>query len=203
MVLVCGITGLIASGKTTLTKYLIGKKYKVFDADLEVKKLYTKKYFIKKIKKIFFEAFNGDFLNKSILSNIIFNNLNKKKQLENIIHPIIENKCNSFIEKYKNKKIIFLDIPLLYEVGWDKKCDKTIFVTVNKSIQKQRYIERGADLSLFEKILKFQNKCISKKKNSTYIINNNKTKEYFYEEIDKILDNLILDKKYLNLSNQK
>ena len=187
---IIGITGLISSGKTTLSNYLKTKNYKIFEADFEVKKLYEDINFLNKLKDIFYNCFKNNILDKNLLSNIIFNDKDKKKILENIIHPIIEKKCDLFIKNNQNEKIIFIDIPLLFEVGWDKKCNKIILITINRDIQKKRYMERGGSVELFEKILKNQTDIEYKKNKSDFIIENNESIESFYSKIDNILANI-------------
>lgn len=190
MVKVIGITGLIASGKSTLSNYLKEKGYKIFDADYEVKKLYSNNDFLNILKKAFPTAFVNSILNKDILAQIVFSNLIKKNKLENLIHPIIEMKCDEFVKDNANEKVIFLDIPLLFEVGWDKKCNEIILVVIDKEIQKIRYIERGGKAELFEKIIKNQGYIEDKKSKSTYIIENNDSIKKFYDKIDKVMEKL-------------
>lgn len=187
---IIGITGLIASGKSTLTNYLKEKRYRVFDADQEVRELYSNINFLNRLKEIFPDVFIEGTLNKSILSKIIFSNSFEKKKLESLIHPIVEKKCNDFIESNINEMFIFLDIPLLFEVGWNKKCDEIILVIINKEIQKERYIKRGGKPELFENIIKNQGNIIDKISKSTYILENNNTIKCFYSEIDKIIKTL-------------
>ena len=85
-----GVTGSLSSGKTTVSKILSIKKYPLFSADKEVKKLYTKSFFIKKIKKNFKLEKNKAVKNQ-IKSKILKNDQNLKK-LEKLIHPFIRNK---------------------------------------------------------------------------------------------------------------
>ena len=187
MAKVVGITGLIASGKSTLTEYLLGKGYKVFDSDREVKKLYTENSFLNRLQKSFPEVFANKKLDKSLLSSIVFSDTNKRRILEQLIHPTIEKKCDDFIKNNINEKVIFLDIPLLFEVGWDKKCDEIILITINRENQLKRYLERGGKIELFEKIIQNQGNMKEKILKSTYILDNNDTTEKFYRQIDKLI----------------
>ncbi len=187
MAKVIGITGLIASGKSTLTNYLKEKGYRVFDADYSVKELYNNIAFLDGLKDIFPTAFIDGNFNKSILSKIVFSSPAEKKKLENIIHPIIEKKCDEFIKDNMDESLIFLDIPLLFEVNWDRKCNEVVLVVVNKEIQKERYIGRGGKPELFEKIIENQGNIEEKISKSTYVLENNSDINDFYRKIDDTL----------------
>ena len=191
MVKVIGITGLVACGKSTLTNYLKSKNFKVFDADFESKQLYTKSDFLNTLKLSFPTAFDVDICDKKILSNIVFSNKQDKKKLESLIHPIIEKKCDEFIKDNINEKIIFLDIPLLFEVKWNKKCSDIILVIADKKIQKERFLERGGDAKIFDKIIENQGNVKEKISKSNYVLENNHSLSEFYVEIDNILKNYV------------
>ncbi|MDD2839503.1 MAG: dephospho-CoA kinase [Rickettsiales bacterium] len=190
MTKVIGITGLIASGKSVLADYLKSKGFKVFDADCESKKLYMNIDFLNKIKQIFPNSFKGEVFDKNYLRNLIFSDKNEKSKLENLIHPILERKCEEFIKENINEKVIFLDIPLLFEVKWDKKCSDVILVIVDKQIQLQRFLERGGDIKIFDKIIENQGNIEEKISKSKYVLYNDYSLKEFYDEIEEILNKL-------------
>jgi len=187
MVKVIGITGLLACGKSTLTNYLKSKNFKVFDADFESKILYMDCNFLNILKLNFPNAFDGDIFNKKVLANIIFSDKKEKKKIESLGHPIIEKKCDEFIKNNINEKIIFLDIPLLFEVQWNKKCDEVILIIADKKIQKDRFLKRGGDIEIFDKIIKNQGNIEEKISKSNYILENNGSLDEFYNKIDNLL----------------
>ena len=94
-----GITGSLASGKTTASKILSFKKGPLFSADLAVKKLYTKKNF-KKILIKKFQINKNLNIKKEITKKILFEKTNIKK-LEKIIHPLVRKEMNKFAQKHK------------------------------------------------------------------------------------------------------
>ena len=108
-----GITGSLASGKTTASRILSYKRGPLFSADSVVKKLYTKKIFKQKLARKLKIKFNFD-LKKTIKREILKNKKNLKI-LEKIIHPIVRKEMLSFLKKNKKKKFVFLEIPLLVE----------------------------------------------------------------------------------------
>lgn len=190
MAKVIGITGLLASGKSTLVKYILEQSYRVFDSDFEVGKLYNDSTFLNEVKNIFPKAFVNNTINKKILAEEIFSDENKKLSLEGLIHPIIEVKLNNFIKNNQNQKIIFIDVPLLFEVKWYKKCHEIILVITNEENSLKRFINRGGQPHMFNKIISNQTDLKYKIENSTHIIENNESLENFYNKIDKVLEKI-------------
>ena len=145
--IIIGITGSIASGKTTASKILSYKKGPLFSADKEVRKLYKNKNFKRliinelKIKK------KGSF--KQILKNDISLNRNKIQKLEKIIHPIVRKKMKKFTSFHKNKNYIFYEIPLLIENKLMNYFDTIIFIKAKKKIRLERFKKKGGDKKFF------------------------------------------------------
>ena len=124
-----GITGGIGSGKTTLSKYLKKIGFSVHESDKVVFEMYKKpsKAFLNFLKKnISPNVVKNRKINKKKITNIIFNNQQAKKRLENHIHKEVKSSRENFIKiNKKNKKdFIFLDIPLLLEKKLEKSFDK-------------------------------------------------------------------------------
>jgi len=144
--LIIGLTGGIATGKSTVCKILKGLNVKIIDSDKIAHQVLTYNDVIDKIKDQFGEKIldqKGN-INRKKLGSIVFEDDKKRKLLESITHPkiftIIENK----IEEYKDSegKIIVLDAPLLFETSLDKKVDETWVVYTSKETQINRIIER-------------------------------------------------------------
>ena len=108
-----GITGSLASGKSTVAKLISRNRYPVFSADKTVKALYKKRNFINKVKKKF------DFKNtknlKKKVKNLIKKDKRALKELELIIHPLVRREMKAFMKKKRNFKIGIFEIPLLIE----------------------------------------------------------------------------------------
>ncbi len=144
-----GITGKIGCGKTTVSNILKQMGYKVFDSDNCSKDLIKKKKVIKKIEKYFkFKVSNlvmqNGKINTNKLGNYVFENEDELKVLESILHPLIKLKEKKFVfhNAINKEKIVFLDIPLLFQSKAHKRCDYVIIASVNKLIQKQRVLSR-------------------------------------------------------------
>ena len=166
-----GITGSIASGKTTAARIFAGKRYPLFNADKEVKDLYNQKYFKSKILKKFKIQSTKNIKYK--IKKIIINNKVLIKDIEKIIHPLVRRKIKIFIKKNKKKKFIFFEIPLLIESKLMKDYDVIIFINSKKKIRLKRYLKRGRDKKIFNLLDKRQLPPSKKIKFCDYVINNN------------------------------
>ena len=166
-----GILGKIGSGKSYIAQNF---GYPVFNADLEVSKLYKKdKKIFNKLKKVLPKYIYSFPINKNEISrSILANNINLKKIIK-VDHLEIRKKMKIFLKQNKNKKIVILDIPLLLENKINKKNDILVFVQSKKSDISKRLKKRNNFSSkLFNKFKDIQLPLDYKKKKSQYIIKN-------------------------------
>jgi dephospho-CoA kinase len=168
-----GITGSLASGKSSVSKFLCKNKYSLFSADAVVRSLYKEKSFIKKVRKKF--LLKNDIKIKPQLKNILLKDNKKFKELEKLIHPIVRKKMKNFIKIRKKEKLLFLEIPLLIESKLMNYFDVIIFVKATKKNRLKRYINRGGDKKIFNTLNKKQKNQSDKIKLSNYVIHNNKS----------------------------
>ena len=154
-----GITGSIASGKTTASKILSRKRGLLFSADKEVKKLYKNKNF----QCLLINKFNIKKKSnvKTLLKKIILKNKTSIKKLEKIIHPLIRKKMRNFSRKNKKEKILFYEIPLLVENKLMNYFDIIIFLKAKRSVRLKRFKSKGGEEKLFNLM---NNKQLSDKK---------------------------------------
>lgn len=154
MSLVIGLTGGIASGKSTVSTMLKELDISVIDADVEAR-LAVQKGEPAYAKII--EVFSHGILlpNKEIdrqkLGSIIFHNSEKRKLLNEIVHPEVRKRMTRQIEEanQNQEELVVLDIPLLFESKLTYMVDKTLLVYVDRSVQLQRLMERN-NLSALE-----------------------------------------------------
>jgi len=131
-----GIVGNIGSGKSYVAKQF---GFPVFNADVEVNKIYKKnRKCFKKLKKTFPNYIFSFPIKKRELSRIIARNKNNVKKINKIVHPEVRLIMKKFIKKNKKKKAVVLDIPLLMEGKINKKEDILVFVESKKKEIKKR-----------------------------------------------------------------
>jgi len=125
--MIVGITGLISSGKTFVGDYLIQLGYITFDADKVSRESYCCLDICNQIYKVFpdLSGFLADDL-RSAIAKFIFQDYSKLKLLENIIHPYVRNEMHRFLASNQQEKVVFLDIPLLFENKMESMFDKVI-----------------------------------------------------------------------------
>ena len=161
MTIKVAVTGNIGTGKSTVCEILKAMGFKVFESDYEVKKLYNQIDIICEIRKNFInkipDLFKNGKLDRKKLSNYAFSNKLELHKLENIIHPHVWNIKKTFIEDNSKEKVLFFDIPLLFEKDLHKEYDFVFYTMVDQKIQKKRVLERrNMDVQKFQKILSVQ-----------------------------------------------
>jgi len=176
--IIIGITGSIGMGKSTIASMLKFFRIPVHDSDLVVKELIeTNSLVLKKIKKNWPEVIDiinsKEVINKGKLSEIIFNDIKCKENLEKIIHPLVNKKRKMFLKKYEFKKnIVGMDVPLLYETGLNKICNYIFLALTSETNQEKRVLKRkNMTKEKFILIKKNQWSDEMKKEQKPYIIN--------------------------------
>ena len=166
------VLGDIGSGKSYVAKQF---GYPVFNADVEVAKLYKKnRKCYSKLKKIFPEYIISFPVKKTELIRAIIAGQHNLRKIIKIIHPEIRFNMNNFVKKNKHKKFVILDIPLLMENKINKKNDILVFVDAKKNEINKRLKKRpNINLKIIEKFKKLQLPVELKKKKSDFIIKNN------------------------------
>ena len=186
------VLGDIGSGKSYVAKRF---GYPVFNADVEVAKLYKKnRKCYSKLKKIFPEYIISFPIKKTELIRAIIAGQHNLRRIIKIIHPEIRFNMNNFVKKNKHKKFVILDIPLLMENKINKKNDILVFVDAKKNEINKRLKKRpNVNLKIIEKFKKLQLPVELKKKQSDFIIKNNfrnnSIKKNVKIVIEKILSN--------------
>ena len=185
-----GILGDIGSGKSYVAKNF---GYPVFNADIEVGRLYKKnRKTFNKLKKALPKYIYSFPVDKNEISNAILANKSNLKKIVKIVHLEIKKKMNIFLSKNKNKKIIILDIPLLLENKINKKKDILVFVQSKKlDISKRLKKRKNFDPKILNKFKNIQLTTHYKKKKSQFVIKNDFTKKTVSKCIKKILKDIL------------
>ena len=189
-----GLTGNIASGKSEATKIFNKLGIKTLCADTIVHNLFEET----KIKKLIINSFkNYDILtdnelDRKKLGKIVFNNKEKKEELEKILHPIVIQKINKFYQENQSENLIIIDVPLLFENNLEYLFDKIILIYANDNIRFERIKKRNNfDDEHIKNIMKSQLSQESKKEKTDFIIiNENKTLLELETEITELIDRI-------------
>ena len=174
------ITGSFASGKTFILEYINSIGYKVFSCDDYVKEIYKNNNTQKILEDNIVEL---DSISKQKLANIIYDNPQVRKKLESIIHPMIREGIKSFEAHNRKENILFTEVPLLFESGFDKYFSHSICVYCSENTRYERALSRGVKKNLFNKIKNIQFSQEYKKQNSDFTINTE-------QDLDKVIASL-------------
>lgn len=188
MSLVIGLTGGIASGKSTSANYIKSKGYKVIDCDKIAHDVLLLESTITKLVEEFGECILIDNkIDRASLGNVVFNDKDKLNTLNNILHPLVY--CE--VKKEITNDIVFIDCPLLFETNFINLCDKTLVIYVDLDTQVKRLIKRN-NLTEKEalKRIELQMSLDIKKSKSDYSIDNTTSIECLQSDIDKFLNTL-------------
>jgi dephospho-CoA kinase len=145
---VIGILGGVCSGKSTVAAEFAKLGCAVIDADKIAHELLETKDVAEKVVAAFGTGIldSAGRIDHKKLADVVFADADKLSSLNRIIHPLVLERAEELIEKYKRQnrvKAIVLDMPLLVEVGWEKRCDKLIFVACNWKLRVERAKKTG------------------------------------------------------------
>ena len=194
MILIIGITGSIACGKSLVSNYLQEKGYTIIDADkighMALENDEVKKQLVNKFGK---SILKDNEINRVTLGKLVFENNENLKELNNIIHPQIRKNISEQIQVHKNEKLVFVDVPLLFEAKFDDLVEKIVVVSLDEKIQLERLMNRNS-LSKEEALqrIKSQIPVREKEKLGDYVVDNSFTQENTYNQVDRILEKLKL-----------
>ncbi len=196
------ITGGIGTGKSTVCSLLRLYGFKIIDADAITHQLLLK--YTKELENMFDATLmSEDGFDRKALGRIVFNNENKRKELEEFLHPkikeIIKDEA-SFCEEQTVPYI--LDIPLYFEGGNYDELDEVVVVYAPKELQWERVLKRGFEADdtkkwILKNILDIQMDIEEKRKKAKYVIDNSGSLKDLQVEVEKFLD--YIRKKYVHL----
>ena len=135
------VTGVIGSGKSTVSSYIKELGYPLINADEVNAGLLEDSAVQEDIVKLL----DLPFFDKKEISGVVFNDPGKKKLLEDYLHPLIKDKIRVFFKK--NKGLCFAEVPLLFEAGWQDEFDYSICVVsypkrITERLMKERHMSK-------------------------------------------------------------
>ncbi len=185
--IVVGLTGGIGSGKTTILKMFQNLEIDCYIADIEAKKIMNSS---KKIKKELIEEFGKKTytaigLNRKYIAKIVFENPERLKILDSIVHPRVHKHFKEFVKKAKSSYVIY-ENAILFESKGDKKCDFIITVIAPMDVRIKRILARDTTTKV-DILNRMKNQFSDEEKvsKSDFVINNIDLKET-QKEVQKI-----------------
>lgn len=184
---IIGLTGSIATGKTTASNYLKKLGYFVIDSDQIVKMLWqSNNQMIKKVVHTFDLDPKKDVVMQ--LRTFVFKNSTQLEQLNHIVHPYVFEVIQKKVLQNQDKDVIFIDMPLLFEVGYDQSCDETWLIYVTKEIQLKRLVKRdGLSIEAASDRIEQQMDIEKKRMLADVVFDNTKDKHTLHKQLLKQL----------------
>ena len=190
---IIGITGGIASGKSTVTNFLREQGFQVVDADRLVHQLQRPGGRLYQLlvqhfgQKIILE--NGE-LNRPLLASLIFSNPEEQEWSKQTQGEIIREELAALRDQLaQTEAIFFMDIPLLFEQDYSAWFDETWLVYVDRDVQVERFMKRDQlSKEVAESRLKTQWSLEEKKKLASHILDNNGSRDQLVTQVVKLLE---------------
>ncbi|MGH1403954.1 MAG: dephospho-CoA kinase [Alphaproteobacteria bacterium] len=210
--IVVGLTGSIAMGKSTIGAMMRGMNIPVHEADHEVHALLKPDggaYQAVVAAFPYFEYPNiydrkTKLLKRKELGNLVFYDGAHRQTLESILHPLVRQAQDVFIRSFglKGADMVCLDIPLLFETGAEKRVDYTVVVSAPYHLQRARVLERpGMSEKKFHAILERQMPDKEKCLHADYVIKTGLGRAYAMKELKSVIEKIHEDHK--NCLNSK
>lgn len=198
--IVLGVTGSIGMGKSTVSNMLKEMGIPVHDADATVHKLLAAGGAgVAPVAQLFPESLAQDangqgYIDRKVLGQIVFADAEKKKALEQILHPMVQQDSAAFRADMEQKghKLVVFDIPLLYETGGQRRVDSVLVVTAPADVQKARVMARpGMTEERFNHVLSQQVPDAEKRARADYIVTTDVSMDDTREQLKKIIDAIV------------
>lgn len=185
---VVGLTGGIASGKSTVSRMLKNKGFAIIDADKLVKDIYATQEALEFIKSQYPEAILENKINFPVLREKVFKSAEVKKQIEEFIYKRLPQAFKDAYAKLNQPEVVIYDVPLLFEKNMASLFDLNVLVYAPRKVQKARLITRdGHAEALADKILDQQIDIEEKKIKAQFVIDNSRTETELVEEIKSFI----------------
>lgn len=171
---IIGLTGSIAMGKSTAAAMLKRLGLPVFDADTTVHALTGPGgAALLQLETLFPGAVTDQGLDRLAVGAQVFQNPNKKRALEAILHPLVRRQQRAFLQRFRRMRrpAVVLDVPLLFETGGERRCDSVLVVSAPAFLQRQRALARpGMTPQKLAGILKAQMPDAQKRRRADAVI---------------------------------
>ena len=184
-----GLTGSIGMGKSTTAKMFAAEGVPVHDADATVHALYSGRA-APLIEAAFPGTVSDGKVDRTLLSPHVLGKPEAMKKLEAIVHPLVREEEQLFLQRARadHRRIVMLDIPLLFETGGEARVDVVVVVTADADVQRDRVLARpGMSEDRFEAILAKQMPDAEKRRRAHFLVDTGKGVEPAKRQVQAIL----------------
>lgn len=191
---IIGLTGSIATGKSTVAKLFLENGIYVIDSDKIANEVSKDPEIIAAVRNVFGPESigkDGQF-NREYIGNVVFCSKEKRMKLNNIMHPKVKEEIKKLVELRKNK-IVVVDVPLMYETDFHEMMDEIIVVYSTPEQQVERLMERN-HYNYEDAMLRVNSQMHidEKAKRADYLLDNTGTKMDLYQNFKTMLNELKL-----------
>lgn len=189
---IIGLTGGIATGKSTVAKILKERNFPIIDADGLVKKIYQKKDVINFIAKEFPVCFIEQKIDFKLLREVAFSSPENIAKIETKIYQYMPEEFKLAFANFNNPSFIIYDVPLLFEKALDQLVDVKVCVYSPKEIQIKRLINRDqCTQELAEKIISKQLDIELKKSKADFVIENTSDSAFLENQLNHFINSIL------------
>lgn len=189
--IILGLTGSTGTGKSTVVRRLKELAIPVHEADEIVHGLLSEdQRVIQDTARFFPQSLSNGRIDRAKLAALVFINRQNLKILEEIIHPRVQKARNKFLGRHKaaGTHLVALDVPLLYEKGYDGICDAVIVMTCLKETQRRRILMRPGMREEYLAVLASQQLPDEEKiKRADYVLDSEEPEDQVFKKLDLIL----------------
>jgi len=188
--IILGLTGSIAMGKSTTAQMFRDFGVPVNDADEVVHELYRGEA-VAPVEVAFPGTTKDGEVDRAELSRQLMEAPGRLPELEAIVHPLVRKKEQEFLTKNAAAPFVVLDIPLLFETGAEKRVDRVVVVTCSAELQRERALKRpGMTEEKLAMILARQVPDSEKRKRADYIIDTSDSFDVTRSQVKAVVDEL-------------
>lgn len=189
--IILGLTGSIGMGKSTASKMFRRMGVPVYDSDAAVHVvLGPGGAAVGPIDRAFPGVVRNGVVDRDALGRVVFGDHAALKTLESIVHPLVRRRQDDFLRRWARRRapVVVLDIPLLFEVSLDVRCDFTIVVSAPAFIQAARVLARdGMTKDKFAGILERQMPDREKRRRADFVVETGLGKAYTFRRLKRIV----------------
>ena len=195
--IILGLTGSIGMGKSTAAEMLRRMGVPLFDADRAVHRLLAPGgAAVAEVAAAFPGVAAAGGIDRSALGRQVFGDRAALARLERILHPKVEAEERRFVKAARTRRrpIVVLDIPLLFEVGGERRCDRVVVISASPLLQRQRVMRReGMTEGRFAAILRQQMPDREKQRRADFVVQSGLSRALTLRRLKAILRLLLAE----------